>query len=29
MPGKHSIVIHVVGTPGRRYVAIDGFAVAD
>jgi hypothetical protein len=27
--GKHSIVIQVVGTSGRPYVAIDGFAVAD
>jgi hypothetical protein len=27
--GKHSIVIQVVGTPGRPYVAIDGFGVAN
>jgi hypothetical protein len=27
--GKHTLVIQVVGTPGRPYVAIDGFGVAN
>ena len=27
--GKHSLVIQVVGTPGRPYVAIDGFGVSN